>query len=157
MWSWCDVVEIRLAAAHILPPRIVCGCYPVLSMSHDNLRPSPMKLQHFAGILLLSFALGGCDFQKEADARFGDQHFKTAISLVELHKVRTGAYPQKLSDLTFIGEWDAIALNSVEYKQLATGYELNVTRGWVGQPELVYPKEFWQGLGLVKSNLKPGA
>ena len=107
-----------------------------------------MKLHHFAAIVLLSSALGGCDFQKEADAKFG---------LVELHKVRTGAYPQKLSDLTFTGEWDAIALNSVEYKQLATGYELNVTRGWVGQPELAYPKEFWQGLGLVKSNLKPGA
>jgi hypothetical protein len=116
-----------------------------------------MKLQHFAGVLILSFALGGCDFQKEADARFGDQHFKTAISLVELHKVRTGAYPQQLGDLTFTGEWDAIALGSVEYKQLAAGYELNVTRGWVGQPALAYPKEFWQGLGLAKSNLKPGA
>lgn len=116
-----------------------------------------MKLRYFAGIALLSFFLGGCDFQKEADAKFGDQHFKTAISLVELHKVRTGAYPQKLEDLTFTGDWDAIALSSVEYKPLPVGYELNVTRGWVGQPQLAYPKEFWQGLGLVKSNLKPGA
>jgi hypothetical protein len=115
-----------------------------------------MKLRYLAGIAILSFFLGGCDFQKEADAKFGDQHFKTAISLVELHKVRTGAYPQKLENLTFTGDWDAIALNSVEYKLLPTGYELNVTRGWVGQPQLVYPKEFWVGLGLVKSNLKPG-
>jgi hypothetical protein len=115
-----------------------------------------MKLRHSAGIAVLIIALGGCDFQKQADAKFGDQHFKTAISLVELHKLRTGTYPQKLGELKFTGDWDQIALNSVEYKLLSTGYELNVTRGWVGQPELAYPKEFWQGLGLVKSNMRPG-
>ncbi len=115
-----------------------------------------MTPRHFACIVIAVIALGGCDFQKQADAKFGDQHFKTAISLVELHKLRTGAYPQTLSDLKFTGDWDSIALNSVEYKPLATGYELNVTRGWVGQPTLVYPQEFWQGLGLVKSNLKLG-
>jgi hypothetical protein len=108
------------------------------------------------GAFLTLIALTGCDFQKQADSKFGDQHFKTAIALVELHKVRTGAYPQKLSDLKFTGDWDAMALNAVEYKPLPNGYELNVTRGWVGQPELAYPKEFWQGLGLVKSNQRPG-
>ena len=115
-----------------------------------------MNLPHFASLAILLIALGGCDFQKQADAKFGDQHFKTAISLVELHKVRTGTYPQELGELKFTGDWDQIALNSVEYKLLPTGYELNVIRGWVGQPELAYPKEFWQGLGLVKSNLRPG-
>lgn len=116
-----------------------------------------MTLQRVAILVVLCAALAGCDFQKEADAKFGDQHFKTAISLIELHKVRTGAYPEKLSDLKFTGDWDAIAVNSVEYKPVPGGYELNVTRGWVGRPELAYPKEFWQGLGLVKSNMKPGA
>ncbi len=109
--------------------------------------------------LLLSTLLiisTGCDFQKEADAKFGDQHFKTAISLVELHKVRVGSYPETLQELKFIGDWDAIAVNSVEYKKLADGYELNVTRGWVAQPALTYPPEFWVGLGLKKSNLRPG-
>ncbi len=115
-----------------------------------------MNHRHFASVLILLITLGGCDFQKQADATFGDQHFKTTISLVELHKIRTGSYPQKLSDLNFTGDWDAIALDSVEYKPLPNGYELNVTRGWIGKPELVYPKEFWQGLGLVKSNLRPG-
>jgi hypothetical protein len=115
-----------------------------------------MSHRYLASVVILLIALGGCDFQKQADAKFGDQHFKTAISLVELHKIRTGSYPQKLSDLKFTGDWDAIALNSVEYKPLSSGYELNVNRGWVAQPELAYPKEFWQGLGLVKSNLKPG-
>ena len=102
-----------------------------------------------AGLLLVA-----CDFQKETDTKFGDQHFKTAISLVELHKTRTGAYPEGLKDLKFTGEWDAIALNSVEYRRLDTGYELNLTRGWVGKPEVSYPPEFWKGLGVVKSNVK---
>lgn len=99
-------------------------------------------------------SLVGCGFQEQANAKFGDQHFKTAIALVELHKTRTGAYPAALKDLTFTGEWDAIALASVEYKKLDVGYELNVTRGWTAKPELRYPVEFWQGLGLVHSNVK---
>ncbi len=105
--------------------------------------------------LVLVVSVSGCDFQQQADAKFGDQHFKTAIALIELHKVRTGAYPENLKALQFTGDWDAIAINSVQYTRLESGYELNITRGWVGQPTLSYPKEFWQGLGIVKSNLKP--
>jgi hypothetical protein len=111
-------------------------------------------LRLLLAVALLSLA--GCDFQKEADARFGDQHFKTAIALVELHKLRTGAYPNSLKDLQYTGDWDAIAINSVEYKKLESGYELNVTRGWVGRPTIAYPPEFWHGLGIVKSNVRPG-
>ncbi len=110
-------------------------------------------------ILLVAFilaALAGCDFKKDADAKLGDQNFKTAIALVELHKLRTGSYPENIKDLKFLGGWDGIATGSVEYKRLPDGYELNLTRGWIGQPELAYPKEFWQGLGVVKSNLKSG-
>ena len=114
---------------------------------------------HRAIALLLSFALlagvAGCGFQAAADAKFGDQHFKTVIALVELHKVRSGTYPEQLKDLQFTGDWDAIALNSVEYRRVEGGYELNVVRGWVGKPALSYPPEFWRGLGLVKSNMKP--
>ena len=105
-------------------------------------------------VISAALLLCACDFQKEADAKFGDQHFKTAIALVELHKTRTGAYPETLKDLKFAGEWDAIALHGVEYRRLEAGYELNLTRGWVGKPELSYPQEFWNGLGLVKSNVK---
>lgn len=113
-----------------------------------------MKLVRALLLCTALLLLAGCDFQKQADAKFGDQHFKTVIALVELHKVRNGQYPDALQDLKFTGDWDAIALGSVEYKKLATGYELNVTRGWVGTPNASYPKAFWQGLGLVKSNLK---
>ena len=90
-----------------------------------------------------------------ADAKFGDQSFKTVIALIELHKVRFGTYPERLKDLQFTGDWDPIALNSVEYRRLDLGYELNLTRGWVSKPTtLSYPSDFWRGIGLVKSNLK---
>jgi hypothetical protein len=109
--------------------------------------------------LLLTFVLlagvAGCEFQAAADAKFGDQHFKTVIALVELHKLRSGAYPEQLKDLRFTGDWDAIAISSVEYKKVGGGYELDVVRGWVGKPVLSYPPEFWRGLGLVRSNMKP--
>ena len=40
------------------------------------------------------------------DRKFGDQHLKTAVALIELHKVRYGEYPETLDDLTYTGEWD---------------------------------------------------
>ena len=115
------------------------------------------RITRVLSIALLSAAIvfSGCAFQRETDRKFGDQHFKTALALVELHKIRFGDYPASLNDLKFVGEWDLIALNSVAYQRLDKGYELNVTRGWVGKPQLQYPPEFWQGLGLVKSNMKP--
>jgi len=106
-------------------------------------------------LLSLGMALSACSFQKEADQKFGDQYFKTAIALVELHRMRFGEYPASLKDLKFTGDWDQIALNSVEYKRVGNGYQLNLVRGWVGKPELRYPEEFWKGLGLVTSNMKP--
>jgi hypothetical protein len=100
-------------------------------------------------------ALASCDFQAQADAKFGDQNFKTAIALVELHKVRNGVYPEQLKDLRFVGDWDGIALSAVRYQRVEGGYQLDVVRGWIGQPTLSYPPEFWKGLGLVRSNMKP--
>jgi len=114
-----------------------------------------IPLSLIVGLLCISASLSACAFKKEADQKFGDQHFKTAISLIELHKIRFGEYPSSLKDLKFTGDWDQIALTNVEYKRVGTGYELNLTRGWVGKPELNYPDEFWKGLGLVKSNVKP--
>ena len=93
--------------------------------------------------------------KEQANQKFGDQHFKTAISLIELHKIREGEYPSTLDSLKYIGEWDNIIFSSVQYKRLDTKYELNLTNGWIGIPEeLKYPDDFWNGLGLVKSNLK---
>lgn len=107
-------------------------------------------------LILLNVSLVGCgELKKESDQKFGDQNFKTSIALIELHKVRTGEYPENLEALEFLGDWDQIYLQNVSYIKLDEGYELNLLKGWVGMPEeLTYPAEFWEGLGLVKSNLK---
>src|SRR5437660_12613802 len=52
---------------------------------------------------------------KLVDNQFSDQHLKTTVALIELHKVCYGEYPGSLSDLKFTGQWDQIALQSVRY------------------------------------------
>src|SRR5687767_7072477 len=90
------------------------------------------------------------------DNKFGDQHLKTTVALVELHKVRYGRYPQSLRDLRFTGEWDQLALRSVRYYAAPDGssYFVEVARGWVGKPVLDIPPDFWKGTGY-SSTLKP--
>ena len=112
----------------------------------------------FIKIILVSIFIIGCvpeGLEEEANQKFGDQHFKTAINLIELHKIREGEYPASLDSLKHLGDWDKMVFSSVEYKKLDIGYELNLVKGWNGKPKkLVYPKEFWKGLGIVKSNMK---
>ena len=95
---------------------------------------------------------------KGPDNLFGDQHLKTAVALIDLHKVRYGEYPETLADLKFSGQWDLAGLQSVAYYPNAerTAYYLEVQRGWVGKPSLEMPEEFWQGTGYSPS-LKPKA
>lgn len=102
----------------------------------------------------------GCvsdDLKKEVTAmkqQFGDQHFKTAISLIELHKIREGNYPEVLDSLKYIGDWDIAIFQSVQYKKLPDGYELNVVGPFEIPDKMKYPEDFWRGLGLRKSNVK---
>lgn len=114
-----------------------------------------MKKVIISGILVLLIALlcMGCIFRSSninctqpIDNQFGDQYFKTAIALIELHKVRYGEYPEKLRDLKFAGDWDKGVLHCVEYEKVGAGYKLEVTEGWAGKPKLKYPEDFWQGL-----------
>ena len=88
-------------------------------------------------------------FWKGPDAMFGDQHLKTSVALIELHRTRRGAHPPTLGDLEFVGEWDRIALNSVSYRvnEARTKYCVQVERGWVAKPRLHMPSEFWVGTG----------
>ena len=83
------------------------------------------------------------------DRMFGDQHLKTAVALIELHKVRFDEYPESLKDLKFTGEWDQIALHSVSYvvSEDKTAYFIEVERGWMGKPALEMPEGFWNGTG----------
>ena len=92
----------------------------------------------------------------DIDNKFGDQHLKTAVALLELHKARSGLYPDSLADLKFLGDWDRIILFTVAYYPSADrkSYYVEVTRGWIGKPNFTMPDEFWKGTGFSKE-LKP--
>ena len=92
------------------------------------------------------------------DNKFGDQHLKTAVALIELHKVRFGKYPDSLRDLKFTGDWDQLALQSVRYYPSPNrdAYYVEVERGWMGKPTLTMPPEFWKGTGYSPT-LKPAS
>lgn len=104
-----------------------------------------------AALMLL---LVSCDFKfPDADQKFGKQNFVSAISIIELHKVRNGHYPSTLKDLEFLGDWDALWLSAVRYEANGDGYDLYLERGWVGKPTLEFPKKFKQGLGIINTNI----
>jgi hypothetical protein len=107
------------------------------------------------GVLAIHFIVKA-GITSAPDNVFGDQHLKTAVALIELHKVRYGSYPASLSHLKFIGQWDPIALQNVRYYPNAnrTAYYVEVERGWVGRPDLKMPDEFWRGTGYT-TTLKP--
>jgi hypothetical protein len=92
------------------------------------------------GIALLVCAVGtaflirsviASGITKGPDNMFGDQNLRTAVALIELHKVRYGNYPDSLQDLRFLGQWDQIALNSVSYypNENHSAYYIEVERG----------------------------
>src|ERR1700687_1319788 len=129
-------------------------------------KPRP-KRRSFAFIVLIGVAVFvliaggifafrsiiGYGITRGLDNTFGDQHLKTAVALIELHKVRFGKYPDSLSDLKFTGQWDQIALQSVRYDPNAdrTAYYIEVETGWIGKPDLKMPDGFWRGTGYTTS------
>ncbi len=94
---------------------------------------------------------------RSVDNKFGDQSLKTAVALIELHKLRYGKYPDSLRDLKFLGEWDQGVVLGVYYQPSPNrdAYYIEVERGWMGKPDLRIPPEFWKGTGYSKL-LKPG-
>lgn len=109
-------------------------------------------------ITLMSLTFTSCEFlnfKEKSNSNFADQHFKTAIANIELYKIRHGYYPANFEAIDFLGEWDKLIIKTVEYEKLENGYRLDIIEGIVkGTPtDLKYPKEFWQGLGITKSNL----
>lgn len=106
------------------------------------------------GLSVMAFSAGAMLAQSgvfgSIDNKFGDQHLKTAVALVELHKTRFGEYPKDLAELRFIGDWDLGALHATEYctNEEQTAYFVEVRRGWIGKPELSVPEEFWVGTGF---------
>jgi|GEM_PF-1666097 len=100
--------------------------------------------------------IGTTGITRAVDNQFGDQHLKTAVALIELHKTRCGRYSDSLRDLCFTGDWDAMAINSVRYypSPKRDAYYVEVERGWMGKPDLQLPPEFWKGTGYSES-LRP--
>lgn len=105
-------------------------------------------------ILSLVIALSGCFEFPGADQKFGKQNFVSSISIIELHKTRTGVYPNTLRDLKYLGDWDQIWLQSVKYEKVENGYNLFVVRGYSKEPDLEMPEGFKEGLGLMATNVK---
>lgn len=101
------------------------------------------------GVFLIVYYVSASGITRPLDNKFGDQHLKTAVALIELHKIRYGRYPNSLRELRFTGEWDQIALNNVRYYAAPDGsaYPVEVERGWMGKPALELPPDFWSGTG----------
>jgi hypothetical protein len=114
----------------------------------------PSDLRRLAAVVLCTSGLATACYPEFLDNKFGDQHFKTAIAQIELHRLRNGEYPASLKELRFMGDWDKIAFHHVTYERRASGYALHVTNGWLSEPNLSYPAEFWQGIGVVESNVQ---
>ena len=110
--------------------------------------------RHIALLILTAFMVG-CSFEfPSADEKFGTQNFVSAVSIIELHKLRNGQYPQSLKDLEFLGDWDNIWLSAVRYEINEDGYNLFLERGWAGKPTLEFPITFKEGLGIKETNIK---
>lgn len=101
------------------------------------------------GLITFAVQIYESGFWRGPDAQFGDQHLKTSVALIELHKIRQGRYPKSLNDLRYVGDWDKIGLGSVRYvpNEDQSKYCVEVVRGWIGKPDLKMPDEFWQGTG----------
>lgn len=97
----------------------------------------------------------GKELKSNFHRNLDDQNFKKAIALIELHKLRFGSYPESLNDPSFqefMGDWDKFIYSAVTYSKLGNGYELNLNNQDALQLE--YSPAFWNGLGLVRTNVK---
>lgn len=106
-------------------------------------------------VILVTLLLCGCEFDiPGADQKFGKQNFVSAVSIIELHKLRSGEYPENLKEPEFLGDWDGIWLSAVRYEKSGSGYNLYLERGWNSKPALELPEKFKQGLGIKNTNVK---
>ena len=126
-----------------------------MTVLDDHHGERQMKVASVSFFIVCFSALLACNSLKAGfpDKDFADQDYKDAVAQIELYKLRYDEYPDSLDDLTFVGQWDGGYLRTCDYKRLNEGYELNVVASDSVVEGLQYPKEFYQGLGLVKSNV----
>jgi ATP-dependent Clp protease ATP-binding subunit ClpA len=84
-----------------------------------------------------------------------DYWFRMAIALIELHRLRSGQYPETLEDLrSSLGPFEQPVLQRVRYEKLDDGYALDNIMPRDGEATLSYPAEFWRGLGIRRTNVE---
>ncbi len=112
-----------------------------------------IALSVIAVLIFIIYRVVGSGITGPLDNKFGDQHLKTVVSLLEMHKLRNGIYPDSLSDLKYIGDWDMLGIQNVDYFVNCehTKYYVEVSRGWVAKPNLVMDSGFWQGTGYSET------
>jgi ATP-dependent Clp protease ATP-binding subunit ClpA len=154
------VLEFAMSEARKLNHSFVGTEHLLLGLIREEKGIAAQVLTHHAGLTLEGTRaetirlLGSA--QSEVRMTYvhgGDQGFKTAIALIELHRVRFGSYPDSLDDLQFLGNRDRGALAGVKYEKLPDGYALDVVSGVGTTPDFNYPTDFWRGLGLRRTNV----
>lgn len=90
------------------------------------------------------------DFFQDIDNEIAQQQLKGSAALIELHKLRTGTYPEKLSDLEFISSWDRFNLKRVQYTVSVkrNEYFITIEKGYFGDLNFIFPHQFWKGTGF---------
>ena len=112
-----------------------------------------VRLEGARAEVLRLLAVGEASGFPRVPAREGDHRFKTAIALIELHRLRLGDYPDTLQDLRFLSDHNPADVVGLTYEKLPDGYALYVLVGTRGAPDLSYPAEFWRGLGIRRTNV----
>jgi hypothetical protein len=92
--------------------------------------------------------------RKPSQHELFEEVFHRAISLIEMHKIRFGDYPENLSKpgvIQYLVSDDLKVIQSISYQKLESGYELNV--GTEESVRIRLPNTFWQGLGIARTNV----
>jgi hypothetical protein len=154
------VLELAMTEARELNNSYVGTEHLLLGLLREEKGIAAQVLTHHAGLTLEGARAETIRLLRSAQFEVrmtyvhgGDQGFKTAIALIELHRLRVGSYPDSLDDLQFLGGRDRGALAGVRYEKLSDGYALDVVIGVGEAPDLSYPSDFWRGLGLRRTNV----
>jgi hypothetical protein len=154
------VLELAMSEARELNHAYVGTEHLLLGLIREEKGIAAQALAH-AGVTLESarsdvlrlLGMGPFDEPRQTVAVEADQRFKTAIALIELHRLRFGTYPDSLDDLQFLGSRDRSALTNLRYERLPDGYALDVLADRGARIALSYPSDFWRGLGLRRTNV----
>lgn len=92
--------------------------------------------------------------------------FKKVITAIEFYQVKNGHYPENIDEYNFrdfLEKWSFnynrkdilynFLKNDLVYSTIENGYELSLNTD-SNNIELEYPQTFWNGLGIVKTNIK---